>query len=140
MYKGQTAGNSLDLEGWKQDQRIQKLEERASNKKTSNKPTEAQLFLLFYYDGRVESIKQDDTRSQKQKDKSVSGRLGINVDNARKFLSEITKTEWPLLKTKSNYTFLVDFYKSTGEASLQRKAEIILLEILNLKEKQSAQK
>lgn len=114
-------------------QRVEQLEEVVHKKKKGKLTTEQQRFLLFYHLGFVDAMVQNHTGSQNQKDLLVARMLNIDPDNARKFLSDIRKKDKLLLETESNYNFLVEQFQELGYPELEKKAEKILLAILNRK-------
>ena len=111
---GNISLGSTDLKVAMLSQRVEVLEEKIFRKVNRVRATEAQRFLLYYYDGGIDKVLQDSTTFQKNKNLFLSVMLDIDPDNAGKFLSQITRKAKPLLDTESNYSFLVDFYKMTN--------------------------
>lgn len=124
-----------DQERWRLNDRIKVLEEKAFKKLKRLRATEAQRFLIFFHLGLLNPIKENAGLLQHQKDTLISVILDIDPDNAKKFLLETGKKIKPLLRTKSNYTFLVNFFETLGCKQTANEVHKILLKINNYAQK-----
>lgn len=116
--------------------RVEQLEETVYRKRKRKSATEAQRFLLLYYAGAVDHIREMPI-SQNSKDLYVATAADIDPENARKFLSELGKKEKPLLETASNYSFLVDFFEKVKDRKREAEVAKILNKIRTVKEKEN---
>jgi hypothetical protein len=112
-----------------QNQRLENLERALIKRRKRNKATDAQRFLLLFHSGSLAAITGNSGLSQGQKAQLVSTIIDIDVDNAKKYLSEIAKADRPLLDTISNYTFLFNFYNNAKDVEQAKKMDLHLLKL-----------
>lgn len=117
-----------------QDQRFKNLEDKVFNKKRRREVTGAQRFLIMYYLKALDPIIQNELISQNTKDGQVAAILDIDRDNAKKYLSELAKKTKPLLHTKTNYEFLMNFFAKPGQEDILKQVERTLTNILKHRE------
>jgi hypothetical protein len=110
------------------DQRLSLIEEKVFKKLKRLKATEAQRFLILFHLGLFTPVPSLDIQQQ-HKDLIISVLLDIDPSNAKKYIIELSSDNKPKLRTITNYTFLINFFKKVELYTLSDKMEEILTEI-----------